>query len=212
MKIAFIGAGNMAAGLGKHWAKKGHELFFSHSRDQEKLKKQAASVSPTAKVGTADEAAKFADVVVLAIPYDAAPAAIKAAGDLKGKLLWSIVNPLKEDYSGLQLGTTTSGAEELAKLAPEALFVAALPPFAEVLQADELPSPAPSVFVYSYDDEARKIVLRLVGDLGADAVDAGPLYAARFFEPAMMGLVYLAYGQKMGGGLGLRLLNNTASK
>lgn len=33
MKIAFIGAGNMATGLGKHWAAKGHELFFSHSRD-----------------------------------------------------------------------------------------------------------------------------------------------------------------------------------
>ena len=208
MKIAFIGAGNMATGLGKHWAAKGHELFFSHSRDQHKLKKQAASVSAIAKVGTADEAAGFADVLILTTPYDASPVAIKAAGDLKGKLFWSIVNPLKTDYSGLQVGTTTSGAEELAKLAPESRFVAALPPFAEVLHADRLPDPAPSVFVYSYDEEARRTVIGLVTDLGAEAVDAGPLYAARFFEPAMMGLVYLAYVQKMGGNLGLRLLNN----
>ncbi len=209
MKIAFIGAGNMATGLGKHWAAKGHELFFSHSRDQDKLKKQAASVSAKAKVGTAEEAAKFADVLILSIPYDASPDAIRAAGDLKGKLLWSIVNPLKADYSGLQVGTTTSGAEELAKLAPESRFVAALPPFAEVLHADKLPDPAPSVFVYSYDEEARKIVVGLVTDLGAEPVDAGPLFAARFFEPAMMGLVYLAYGQKMGGSIGLRFLNST---
>jgi hypothetical protein len=208
MKIAFIGAGNMATGLGKHWAAKGHELFFSHSRDQDKLKKQAASVSAMAKVGTADEAAKFADVLILSTPYDASPVAIKAAGDLKGKLFWSIVNPLKADYSGLQVGTTTSGAEELAKLARESRFVAALPPFAEVLHANRLPDPAPSVFVYSYDEEARKTVIGLVTDLGAEAVDAGPLYAARFFEPAMMGLVYLAYVQKMGGSMGLRLLNN----
>jgi predicted dinucleotide-binding enzyme len=208
MKIAFIGAGNMATGLGKHWAAKGHELFFSHSRDQGKLKKQAASVSATAKVGTADEAAEFADVLILTTPYDASPVAIKAAGDLKGKLLWSIVNPLKADFSGLQVGTTTSGAEELAKLAPESRFVAALPPFAEVLHADRLPDPAPSVFVYSYDEEARRTVIGLVTDLGADAVDAGPLYAARFFEPAMMGLIHLAYGQKMGGSIGLRFLNN----
>lgn len=208
MKIGFIGAGNMATGLGKHWAAKGHELFFSHSRDQDKLKTQAASVSSMAKVGSADEAARFADVVILSTPYGASPTAIRAAGDLKGKLLWSIVNPLKEDFSGLQVGTTTSGAEELAKLAPESRFVAALPPFAEVLHADGLPDPPPSVFVYSYDEEARKTVIGLVTDLGAEAVDAGPLYAARFFEPAMMGLVYLAYGQKMGGSIGLRLLNN----
>jgi len=208
MKIAFIGAGNMATGLGKHWVAKGHELFFSHSRDQYKLKKQAASVSAMAKVGTADEAAKFADVVILATPYDASSAAIRAAGDLKGKMLWSIVNPLKADFSGLQVGTTTSGAEELAKVAPESRFVAALPPFAEVLHANRLPDPSPSVFVYSYDEEARKTVIDLVTDLGVDAVDAGPLYAARFFEPAMMGLVYLAYGQKMGSSMGLRLLNN----
>ena len=83
MKIAFIGAGNMATGLGKRWAAKGHGLFFSHSRDQEKLKKQAASVSAEAKVGTAAEAAAYADVLVLTTPYDAAPAAIAAAGDLK---------------------------------------------------------------------------------------------------------------------------------
>ena len=206
MKIAFIGAGNMATGLAKHWAFKGHELYFSHSRDIERLRKQAAAVSETAKTGTAAEAAKFADVIVLATPYDAAPEALMAAGDLNGKLLWSIVNPLKADYSGLQVGTTTSGAEELAKLAPGARFVAALPPFAEVLHAPALPHPLPSVFVCSNDADARAAVLELISDLGADGIDAGGLFAARFFEPALMGLVYLAFGQKMGSHIGLHLI------
>ena len=206
MKIAFIGAGNMATGLGKSFAAKGHALFFSHSRDLDKLKQQANSVSPAAKTGTAEEAAKFADVLILTTPYDAAPAAIKAAGDLTGKILWSIVNPLEADYSGLQVGTTTSGAEQLAKLAPGARFVGALPPFAEYLHAAQPSEPAPSVFAYSDDDSARATVLTLIADLGADGVDAGRLFAARFFEPAMMGLVYLAYGQKMGGRIGLHFL------
>lgn len=206
MKIAFIGAGNMATGLGKHWAAKGHELFFSHSRDLEKLKKQAAEVSATAKTGTAAEAASFADILVLTTPYDAAPAAIHAAGDLQGKLLWSIVNPLKADYSGLQVGTTTSGAEELAKLATGARFVAALPPFAEVLHAEALPNPAPSTFVCSDDHAAAEVVLSLIADFGGDGIDAGALYNARFYEPALMALVSLAYAQKMGSGIGLRLL------
>jgi 8-hydroxy-5-deazaflavin:NADPH oxidoreductase len=209
LKIAFIGAGNMATGLGKHWAKKGHELFFSHSRDQEKLKKQAASVSASAMIGTAEEAVRFADVILLTTPYGAAPEAIKAAGDLTGKVLWSIVNPMKPDFTGLEVGTTSSGAEELAKLAPNARFVSALPPFAETLQTDAIGTPSPSVFVCSDDVEARAIVVALVTEFGADAIDAGPLYAARFFEPMMMGLVYLAYSRNYGGGIGLQLLGNT---
>jgi predicted dinucleotide-binding enzyme len=212
LKIAFIGAGNMATGLGRHWTQKGHDLFFSYSRDQEKLKRQAASVSASARVGTAEEAARFADVLVLTTPYNAAPAAIRAAGDMRGKLLWSIVNPMKADLTGLQVGTTTSGAEELAKLAPNARFVAALPPFAEVLQAGALPTPSPSVFAYGDDAEARATVLELIRDLGADAVDAGSLFAARFFEPMMMGIVYLAYERKFGGGIGLRFLNNSLAQ
>ena len=205
MKIGLIGAGSMATGLGKHWAAKGHSLFFSHSRDQKKLQQQAASVSVDANTGTAAEAAAFADVLVLTTPYDAAPAALRAAGNLDGKLVWSIVNPLKADYSGLQVGTTTSGAEILAQIARGTRFVAALPPFAEALHSGSLPTPTPSVFVCGDDDGERSIVRRLVSDLGAEAVDAGPLFAARFFEPMMMGLVFLAYGQKMGGGIGLHL-------
>jgi 8-hydroxy-5-deazaflavin:NADPH oxidoreductase len=207
MKIAFIGAGNMATGLGKHWAAKGHELLFSHSRDEGKLKQSAASVGSGAKTGTAEEAAAFADVLVLTTPYEAAPAALKAAGKLDSKLIWSIVNPLKPDYSGLQVGTATSGAEELAKLVPGARFISALPPFAEALHAAALPTPAPTVFVCGDDAKGRETVCGLVTELGADSLDAGPLFAARFFEPAMMGLVYLAYGQKMGGRIGLRFLH-----
>lgn len=114
MNTGFIGAGNMASGLGRHWAAKEHALFFAYARDQDKLKKTAASVSSTALTGTAPEAADFADVLVPTIPYDAAADSIKATGELKGKILWSVVNPLKADYSGLVVGTTTSGAEELA--------------------------------------------------------------------------------------------------
>ncbi|HEY0759229.1 MAG TPA: NAD(P)-binding domain-containing protein [Acidisarcina sp.] len=208
MKIAFIGAGNMAVELGKRWAGKGHKLFYSYSRDHDKLQRQAASIGSAAKVGSPVEVAKIADIIVLATPYQAAPAAIKTAGDLSGKVLWSIINPFKEDFSGLQVGLTTSGAEELVKLAPDARFVAAIPPFAETLQQATIQSPAPSVFVYSSDAEARAIVLTLIKELGVDGVDAGAITSARFFEPAMMGLMHLAYGQSMGSRIGLRLLRN----
>ena len=206
MKIAFIGAGTMATGLGKHLASRGHQLMFSHSRDAQKLKAQAASVSPSAKTGTAEEAAAWADILVLTTPYGAAPDALRAAGDLRGKLVWSIVNPLKTDFSGLQVGTDTSGAEELARVVPDARFVAALPPFAEALQAEAFPKNVSSVFVCGNDEPAKSEVIAVLKEIGLDAADAGALFAARFFEPAMMGLVYLAYGLKMGATIGLRFL------
>jgi predicted dinucleotide-binding enzyme len=51
-------------------------------------------------------------------------------------------------------------------------------------------------------------VERLVADLGADPVDAGPLAAARLVEPAMMLVVGLAYAG-LPRDLGLRLLERT---
>lgn len=65
MKIAFIGAGNLAAGLGKFWYLNGHELFVSASGNFEKLKDAAASIAPNVRYGTPSEAAVFADFIVL---------------------------------------------------------------------------------------------------------------------------------------------------
>ncbi|MBC7881960.1 MAG: NAD(P)-binding domain-containing protein [Anaerolineae bacterium] len=208
MKIGIIGAGNIATGLGKFWAKHGHELFFSYSRDAEKLKKAANSVDPSARFGTPAEATAFADVIVLAVPYNAVPDALSAAGVLNGKLLFSCVNPLKPDYSGLFVGTNTSGAEEIAKLAPGAKVVEGLPAFAEVLHSDvrQIAGQQVTVFVSGDDSEAKQIVTRLLVECELEVIDAGPLWTARYVEPSMMLLVNLAYSQGFGGRVGFKFL------
>ncbi|MFM7424949.1 MAG: NADPH-dependent F420 reductase [Elainella sp.] len=88
MKIGIIGGGNMASGLGQFWAKNGHELMFSFSRSEQKLKDLAQSVSPTAQVGSPAEAVQFANLVLLAVPWAAVPEALEAAGSLAGKILF----------------------------------------------------------------------------------------------------------------------------
>lgn len=212
MKIAIIGAGNIATGLGKFWASKGHELFFSYSRDAEKLKKTAQSVSPKAQTGTPAQAVAFADVVVLAVPYAAVPDAIKAAGSLKGKLIFSCVNALKADNSGLAVGTTSSAAEEIAKLAPDARVVEGLPAFAEVLHSSSrlISGQQATVFVSGDDADGKKVVTKLLNECELEVVDAGPLWSARYVEPAMMLLVNLAYAQGLGGRVGFKLLHDPA--
>lgn len=210
MKIGIIGAGNIATGLSKFWVANKHELFFSYSRDSLKLKQTAQSVSPTAQTGTPEEAVAFADVVVLAVPYTAVPDAIKAAGSLKGKLVFSCVNALKADYSGLAVGTTSSAAEEIARLAPEARVVEGLPAFAEVLHSNSqlISGQQATVFVSGDDAEGKKIVSQLLRECQLEVIDAGPLWTARYVEPAMMLLVNLAYAQGFGGRVGFKLLHD----
>src|SRR5215472_6095068 len=113
MKIGIIGAGNMGTGLGQYWARNKHELMLSYFRDENKLREAAASIGKGVRTGTPAEAAAFGDVVLLATPYAATPDAIHAAGSLDGKIVFGCINPLKADLSGMILGTTTSGAEEM---------------------------------------------------------------------------------------------------
>ena len=212
MNIGIIGAGNVATALGKVWASNGHKLFFSYSRDAQKLKRAAAEVDASAKTGTPAEAAAFGDVVVLSVPYAAVEDALKQTGSLSGKLLFSTVNALKADYSGLAVGTTTSAAEEIAKLTPGARVVEGLPAFAEVLKSDsrQIAGQIATVFVSGDDPEGKKIVSDLLTECGTEVTDAGPLWTARYVEPTMMLLVNLAYAQGMGSRVGFKLLRETS--
>jgi predicted dinucleotide-binding enzyme len=208
MNIGIIGSGNMGAGMGRAWAAKGHQVLFSFSKDQGKLRAAAEAAGPAARVGTPAQAAAFGDVILLAVPWAAVTEALTAAGTLRGKVLFSCVNCLKPDFSGLEIGTTTSAAEEIAKLAPGARVVEALPPMAQILAADShrLAGQQISTFYCGDDVEAKATVARLLADLDLEAVDAGPLSSARFIEPAGMLIVQLGYGMGLGPNIGTRLL------
>lgn len=187
MKIGIIGAGNMGSGLGKFWAQNGHKLMFSYSRDQSKLQKITQAIGSNASVGTPTEAVQFADIVLLSVPYSAIGDALKAAGSLDGKILFSCVNALLPDMSGLAVGTTTSAAEEIAQLAPGARVVEALPLFAEVLNSpsQQFDGQTATIFYTGDDPEAKQVVADLLRETNVEAIDAGPLKNARFVEPAM---------------------------
>jgi predicted dinucleotide-binding enzyme len=205
MRIGIIGAGRLGSALGKRFLDGGHEVVFG-----DRARSGAPRVSG-AGAGTNAQAAAFGDVVVLAVPFAAIETALAEAGDLRGKVLWSCVNAVKPDLSGLAVGFDTSAAEEVARRAGGARVVAAIPPFAEALMSGNLGYDAglePTVFLCGGDGHAKGVVQRLVMTLGVQPVDAGPLAAARLVEPAMMLLVNLAYAGAPRD-LGLRLLERT---
>ena len=114
--------------------------------------------------------------------------------------------------SGLAIGTTTSGGEEIAKLAPWANVVKAIPPFAEVLHSPStlVGGMHSCVFLCGDDPQARKVVANLVKDIGGAPVDAGPLNLARYAEPTAMLLVQLAYSRGFGPRIGLALARDAS--
>jgi 8-hydroxy-5-deazaflavin:NADPH oxidoreductase len=207
MRIAIIGAGQLGGALGKRLLEAGHEVMFGDGATASE-----AANAIDARAASNREAAAWADLVVLAVPFAAIEEALTAAGPLEGKVLWSCVNALTPDFSGLAVGFHTSAAEQVASHAPGARVVAAIPPFAEALSTGDLRYDAelvPSVFVCGDDSEAKSTVEQLVSEIGAEPIDAGPLHAARLVEPAMMLLVSIAYSG-LPRDVGLRLIERTA--
>ena len=198
MKVAIIGTGNMGAGLASTLAGAGHEVTIG-ARDLIKAAALADKVGRGAVGGGIAAAAKLADVVVLALPFGAAADAIKLAGDLAGKIVVDISNPISADFKELVIGHTTSAAEEIQKLAPQARVVKAFNTiFAQLLAPESRQGKRLQVFVAGDDASAKAAVSELAKSAGFEAVEAGQLTNSRFLEP--IGEMNIHFGYFLGKG------------
>src|SRR4051794_33183309 len=191
MKIAIVGAGNVGKALGAAWKTAKHDVVYALRPGSDKtkqLEKDGFSVSPLA------DAAKSADVIVLAIPWIEAAAVIESLGSLKGKIVIDPTNPVSPDFE-IELGFDDSAGETLALLAQGARVVKAFNTTGAENMAKAKDFPAkPVMFVAGDDTDAKKIVTKLADDMGLEAIDAGPLRASRYLEPMAMKWIKLAYG------------------
>lgn len=195
MNITIIGAGNMGSGLVKQLAKAGHQLRVT-ARDSAKAAALAA-LHPNTRAVPANEALHDAEVVIVATGYADAVPALKALGDLTGKIVIDITNPITADYMALSIGHSTSAAEEIAKALPGAEVVKAFNTvFAQVLDggADFGNGNTVPVFVASDSERARETVAALVESIGFNPVQAGGLKNARYLEPLGGLNIYFGYG------------------
>ena len=198
MKVAIIGTGNMANGLALAWATAGHTVSIG-ARDPAKAAALADKVGHGAVGGGVAAAAQLADIVVLAVPYGAAADAIRQAGGLAGKVVVDIINPISADYKELVVGHTTSAAEEIQKLAPQAQVVKAFNTiFAGLLAPEARKGKTLQVFVAGNDAKANAMVSELVTSAGFEPVDSGALSNSRYLEP--IGEMNIHFGFFLGKG------------
>jgi 8-hydroxy-5-deazaflavin:NADPH oxidoreductase len=211
MRIAVIGMGNVGGTLGRRWAEMGHDVSFC-VRDPENAKKQADAGAKRATLGSMSKAAQ-AEVVVLAMPWGAVPTALKAAGDLSGKVLLDCTNPVNSELTELTIGHTTSAGEQVSQLAAKARVVKIFNTNGAQNMADPAYGEHKVTMLYAGDDAAaNQIAKQLASDIGFEPIELGPLKLARLLEPLAMAWIVLARHRGMGRDIALDVIHRPIKK
>jgi predicted dinucleotide-binding enzyme len=210
MRIGILGSGLMGGKLGTIFAKAGHEVVFSYARSDRKLRRLASEAGPQASAGTPDEAARDADVLLLAVHWSRVDDVLKQAGSLSGKVLISCSLPMNATDTALVIAHTSSGAEVLARKARRAKVVSAFGTVPsevlfDVFRSRRRTRKRPSLLYCGNDDDSKGVAARLIRDVGFQPVDAGPLRTARYLEPFTLAMAQLAYEGDGGPRLAYRL-------
>lgn len=176
MKIGVIGSGNIGGTVGELFAKAGHSVMFS-DRDPALAQAQATRVKGT-RAGSGEEAVAFADVVLIAIPFGAWPAVAKQYGAaLKGKIVMDPTNPNAQRDGELAKTALTkpSTGEMIAEFLPGVKLIRAFntSSYANFAKEANRPAPKMGIPVAASDAATLAIGVRLVNEVGFDAVPVG---------------------------------------
>ena len=180
------------------FARAGHDVVFSYSHSERKLRRLAREADECASAGTPREAAADADALLLAVHWSRVDDVLKQGGDVSGKVVVTCSLPMNAKDTGLAIAHTSSGAEALAKKARKAAVVSAFGTVPsevlfDVFDAERRSRRWPSLLYCGDDHHAKNVAARLIRDVGFEPVDAGPLRIARYLEPFTLAMAQLAY-------------------
>jgi predicted dinucleotide-binding enzyme len=190
-KIGIVGTGNVGSALARGLQRAGHEVRTA-GHDGKAVR----------------ECGGWADVIILAVPFMAVDETLEELdGTLSGKPVVDVMNALGPNRQ-LALGFTTSAAEELQRMAPQARVVKAFNTvFAKHMDSGRVDGESLTAFCAGDDAAAKTVALELARDIGFDAVDAGPLTNARWLETLGYLNIQLGHAQKMGMDIGFKLVH-----
>lgn len=184
MRIAVLGTGMVGRAMAARLAELGHDVCLG-TRDPATTRARADWVDiGSVELATFADAVAGAELVVHAGNGLAALDLLAQAGDLTGKVLVDISNPL--DFSAgfpptLAVKDTDSLGEQIQRALPDARVVKTLNTLNAGLMVhpENLPEPT-SVFVSGDDADAKAVVTALLTELGqGDVIDLGGIETAR---------------------------------
>jgi predicted dinucleotide-binding enzyme len=203
MRIGIIGAGRIGRALAVRFAAAGHQVMVSNSRGPDTLTAVVASIQGDVRAGTVAEAARFGEVIAVAIP----PRAILdlPPEPFAGRVVVDVNNyyPRVDGRIPELDADRTTSSELLASLLPGAAVVKAFNTIhyrrllddshPELPAADRLAIP-----VAGDDATAKRTVIDLIDQIGFTGVDAGALAGSRRQQPGSS--LYLAFAEARAAG------------
>jgi 8-hydroxy-5-deazaflavin:NADPH oxidoreductase len=178
MKIGIIGAGHIGGTAARLFVEAGHEVAISNRRGVESLRDAKARLGTRAHAMTVDEAARFGEVVLLAVPWRSLEA-LPAPETVEEKIVIDAMNPYTSTGGLYDLGDSSS-SEEVRKHLPGARLVKAFNTIYYEHLATRGSRERPlaerhAIFIAGDDIEAKRVVSKLIEQIGFAAVDTGSL-------------------------------------
>jgi hypothetical protein len=189
MKVGILGSGAVAKSLAGGFIKHGHEVTLG-TRTPAKLADWAKQ-NPKGRTGSFADAAKSADLVVLAVKGTVAAEALRAAGaaSLAGKPVVDATNPIADapPVNGVLKFFTSLDESLMERLQREFNGLRFVKAFNSVGNASmvnpQFKGGKPTMFICGNDEAAKKIVGGILDQFGWETADMGKAEAARAIEP-----------------------------
>jgi predicted dinucleotide-binding enzyme len=192
MKVGVLGSGDVAKTLAGGLVKHGHDVVLG-TRDPAKLADWVAQHRP-ARAASFPDAAKFGELVVLAVKGTAAAEALRNAGaaNVAGKPVIDANNPIADapPVNGVVKFFTNLDESLMERLQREfagARFVKAFNSVGHRLMVNpQFKGGKPTMFICGNDEAAKQTVRGILDQFGWETADMGKAEAARAIEPLCM--------------------------
>ena len=206
--VGIIGCGRMGTALAGALAARGFTMALA-SRRQLTCTRLAGQLAG-ATAGTVEWVAATSDIIALAAPVGAICTQIgpRIRPFVDGRVVIDMTNPgFGADPAAVPPGTATSAAERIASALATGSLVKALNCVAAgTLATQHRGRPAMTVPIAGDDAGAKEMVSSLLGQLGFEIVDAGPLRSSRWIEGLAELLACLSRHDNESGDVGFRLV------
>ncbi|HEY0664788.1 MAG TPA: NAD(P)-binding domain-containing protein [Gallionella sp.] len=189
MKVGILGSGDVAKSLAGGFLKHGHEVTLG-TRTPGKLAEWASGHS-NARIAAFADAAKFGELVVLAVKGAAAPDVLRLAGaaNFAGKIVIDVTNPIADapPVNGVLKYYTSLDESQMERLQREfggARFVKAFNSVGNAFMVNpQFKGGRPTMFICGNDDAAKQVVGGILDQFGWEVADMGKAEGARAIEP-----------------------------
>ena len=177
MRIGIVGAGKIGSTVARLVLAAGHDVALSNSRGPESLRSLVAELGPHAHAMSADDAARYGDVALLAVPWRSRDA-LPSPDTVKGKIVIDAMNQYTASGGLERLDPSTSASEETLKRLPGARLVKAFNTIwfrhlGERGRSDLPVGERHAIFLAGDDPDAKRVVSRLIEEIGFAPVDTG---------------------------------------